>query len=424
MADLTPYGGSNNLQTLNGLFKEVYGDRLEDLIPDGVKLLNKIPFAKKDSQLGNKYHQPVILGQEHGVTFAGAGDDAFTLLAPVAGTIKDATIQGTQMVLRSVLGYASAARSAQGGAKAFEQATKFLVANMLRSITKKLEIEMLYGQVGWGTVASDAEAGTRPEAPGFAVVGNDMYLAIAEWAPGIWAGSEQMPIDIYTSAGALRGSAVITAVDFENLKLSVDSMPAAVAPTDVIYHKGAFGHEFAGIHKIITNTSTIFGIDASQYALWKGNEFDAGGAALSFNKLQDAIAKGVEKGLDSDVMVVVNPSTWADLLNDQAALRQYDSSYSSSVAENGSREISFHAQSGKVEIVPSIYCKEGYAYVLDQSCFARIGSTDVTFKRPGRGDEFFRELDSAAGYELRSYTDQAVFCHSPGRNVLIKNIVN
>ena len=36
---------ANTLDTLNGLFKEVYADRLEELIPDGVKLLNKIPFA-------------------------------------------------------------------------------------------------------------------------------------------------------------------------------------------------------------------------------------------------------------------------------------------------------------------------------------------------------------------------------------------
>lgn len=33
--------------------KEVYADKLENLIPDGVKLLNKIPFAKQSQQTGN-----------------------------------------------------------------------------------------------------------------------------------------------------------------------------------------------------------------------------------------------------------------------------------------------------------------------------------------------------------------------------------
>jgi hypothetical protein len=402
---------ANTLDTLNGLFKEVYASDLEDLIPDGVKLLNRIPFAKREATLGNFYHQPVVLGHEHGVTFAGSGEDAFNLEAPVAGTIRDAQIRGTQMVLRSVIGYASAARSAEGGAKAFKQATKFLVGNMLRSVTKKLEIELLYGDVGYGSVDSTAA--------------NVVTVTTSEWAAGIWAGAENLPVDIYDAAGTTkRGSATVTAVDLDARTITVDAIPAGVVATDTIWHKGAKGNEFAGIHKIITNTGTLFNISAASFNLWKGNEYDASAAALSFAKLQEAISRAVEKGLDNDVMVMVNPKTWADLLTDQAALRQYDQSYSSATAENGAKEIRFHGQNGMIEIVPSIYCKEGYSYILDEDCFMRIGSTDVTFRRPGKGDEFFRELENSAGYELRAYTDQALFCHSPGRNVLIKNIVN
>jgi hypothetical protein len=54
----------------------------------------------------------------------------------------------------------------------------------------------------------------------------------------------------------------------------------------------------------------------------------------------------------------------------------------------------------------------------------RVGSSDVTFKRPGQGEEFFRDLENAAAYELRLYTDQAVFCMSPGKNVILTGIVN
>ena len=69
---------ANTLDTLNGLFKEIYADQIQELIPDGVKLLNRVPFAKRDSQLGNFQHQPVVLGLEHGVTFAASGEDALT----------------------------------------------------------------------------------------------------------------------------------------------------------------------------------------------------------------------------------------------------------------------------------------------------------------------------------------------------------
>ena len=56
--------------------------------------------------------------------------------------------------------------------------------------------------------------------------------------------------------------------------------------------------------------------------------------------------------------------------------------------------------------------------------FMRIGSSDISFKRPGQSEEFFRDLENAAAYELRLYTDQCVFCMAPGRNVLVTGIVN
>ena len=407
---------ANTTQTLNGLFKEVYAKNLVNLIPDGVKLLTKIPFAKREATLGSLYHQPVILGHEHGVTFASGTDDAFQLNIAVAGQIKDATVQGTQLVLRSVLGLAAASRSLGGDAKAFMQATKFLVGNMLRSVTKKLEIEMLYGQVGYATLDAAAVATTS------------IVIPDEEWAPGIWAGSENMPLDIRDSGGGNSRLVTVTAVDFATKTLTV-SPAVTVAIGDVLWHGSssgqsnmtAYNKEFPGIHKIVTNNGVLFGIDASQYSLFKGNEFDCGAQPISFAKVQDAVTKAVEKGLDNDVMLIVNPFIWSDLINDQAGSRVFDSSYSPAKHEDGSKEIVFYSQNGKIEVVPSMYCKQGYAYVISPDEFMRIGSTDVTFQRPGKEGEFFRDLDNAAGYELRCYCDQSLFCAAPAKNVLIYN---
>lgn len=57
---------AGTIGTLNGFFKETYASKLEELIPDGVKILNKIKFMSKDKMPGNLFHQPVILGMEHG----------------------------------------------------------------------------------------------------------------------------------------------------------------------------------------------------------------------------------------------------------------------------------------------------------------------------------------------------------------------
>jgi hypothetical protein len=401
----------NTVGNLNGFFKEVYADKLQELIPEGLKLVNMIKFIGKEKQGGNLFHQPVILGGEHGVTFASSDDDAFNLNPPVAGQIRDAQVRGNPMVMRSLLGYSAASRSV-GGKNAFMDATKYIVANMLRSMSKKLEIHLLYGQVGYGVVSG--------------AVTTVVTITTAEWAPGIWAGSEGMPIEIRDTTGATsRGEFVISSVDMDarTITLTANAQAAGVVATDVIYHKGAYGNEFAGIHKILTNTGTLFNISASSYNLWKGNSYGAAGA-LSFAKLTKASARPVEKGLDSKLTFFVNPRGWADLLNDQAALRMYDQSYTAAQLQNGAKSLKFHSQNGELEIIPSIYIKEGYAYGLALEEFMRVGSSDISFKRPGYGDEFFRDLENAAAYELRLYTDQAVFCMAPGKNVLITGIVN
>jgi uncharacterized protein YmfQ (DUF2313 family) len=57
--------------------------------------------------------------------------------------------------------------------------------------------------------------------------------------------------------------------------------------------------------------------------------------------------------------------------------------------------------------------------------FKRIGGSEVTFKIPGKdGEEFFTQLAENAGYDIRCYTDQALFCKALGRQALITNIVN
>jgi hypothetical protein len=413
MATANTFGNpAGTVGTLNGMFKEAYADKLGELIPDGVKLLNKIKFTSKDKQPGNLYHQPVILGLEHGVTFASSDEDAFNLNPPVAGQMKDAQVKGNPVVMRSLLGYVAASRAAQGGQKAFMDATKYLVANMLRSMAKKLEIEMLYGQVGYGTVASAS--------------GADITITTAEWAPGIWAGAEGLPIEIRDTSGATsKGEFTVVSVNMDTRVVTLNASPAGLVAGDVIWHKGAYGNEFPGIHKILSITSgTLFNINVGTYNLFRGNQYSAGAAALSFAKINQAAARAVEKGLDSKLVALVNPRGWANMLNDQAALRRYDDSYSKDKTELGSKGILFHSQNGEIEIEPSIYVKEGYSYLLDIENWFRVGSTDMTFKRPGQGEEFFRDLENAAAYELRLYSDQALFCMAPARNVLITNIVN
>jgi len=399
-----------NITTLNGNFKKVYADKMDKLIPMDIKISPEIDFIPSEKMGGLNYNVPVAVANEHGVTYGGEEGEAFNLLPPVSGNIKEASVKGSEIVMRSFISYGAASRAEKSQA-AFVRTTKYIVENLTESINRKLEAECLYGQMGLSAVS--------------AVSGNILTLAAAEFAPGIWFGAKGMRLEIYDSTGAtLRGEAQVDKVDLDNKQLTLNAMPAGVTATDVIFEKSAKGKEFVGIHKILSNTGTLFGISASTYEVWKSTVFPVGGN-LSFGKITEGLGKAAGRGLNVDIKLYVSNATWAKMVQDQAAYRQYDTSYKADKAENGFRSIMFHSQNGSVEIIPHTYVKEGYAFGLVLEDWEKVGSTDVTFKLPGAGgEEFFRPLSDAAGFELRCYADWAIFCHKPNRQILYSGITN
>ena len=411
----------NTVATLDGHFKEVYASKIRDLVPEGMKMLKLAEFSAAEKLLGNLYHQPIVLGLEHGFTYGGSAGEAFLLNAAISSPNRDAQVKGHELVLVSAISVGAASRSISSKA-AFEQETKRLVQNMLKSTQIRMEIQLMYGQSGIAKVAI--------------VAGNLLTICAAEWAAGIWSGSKNAAIEIRSSTGTLRGICNVVKPDLKNQTVEVDAMPVGVSgnvdsensAADVVYFKGAYNKEFAGLHKIITNAGTLFNVDAAEFDLFKGNVVEVGTseaakAFISFEKIEESIALCMEKGLtEEDVVCLVNPKHWNKLMTDQAAKRQYDTSYSSEKMEQGSKSLIFYGQNGKIEIHASLFVKEGFAYVFPPAELERIGSSDITFERPGFPGKFFKEMEQANGYELRAYSDQALFTSAPGKMAVLKYI--
>lgn len=55
---------ANTGTTLNGLFRQIYAKEVRDLIPDFSILQKRLPFSKA-ALLGDKYHLPVVVSDEH-----------------------------------------------------------------------------------------------------------------------------------------------------------------------------------------------------------------------------------------------------------------------------------------------------------------------------------------------------------------------
>src|SRR5690606_32899317 len=146
---------------------------------------------------------------------------------------------------------------------------------------------------------------------------------------------------------------------------------------------GFYSNEMNGIDKIVTNSGDLYNISAATYALWAGNSHSAGSAELTFAKIQRAASLAVGKGLDEKIALYCSPATYADLNTDLSAFRSADQSYNAKKGDNGYESIKFHSLCGEIEIVPSIYVKEGEAFMVPLKRMKRIGSTDVTMRMPG-----------------------------------------
>lgn len=399
---------ANTTTTLDGNFKAVYGDSIVNLQPDNAILSKMIKF-KESERIGKSYQVPVILSSEHGCTYLAAGDGVTTLNDSIAATLKNATVDGSQIILRGQIDYEAASKAAASKA-AFKNGTELMVENLVESASRRLEAMFLYGGTNLGTVSGLAS--------------QVITVTTATFAAGLWAGMEGAVIDVYQAGGTVRQAGlVISSMDLDARTITVTGTTTGIVSTDVIFYKGAKGKECLGLDAIVTNTGTQFGIDAAAFSLWKASTFAAGSAALTQAKVNSAVQKAVAKGgLNEDVVVLVNPLTWGNLNTDQSALRQYTSA--DSTAKNGFEAIEYRGMNGKMSVVAHPMVKEGEAFVFPPKRLKRVGSQELSFQTPGRAGEIFLHIPDKNAYEMRIYGNQALFCESPAKCVKITGIVN
>ena len=407
--------------TLEGIFKRVYDNRVRYIYPNGVRVIKDVPFRGGDKRPGESFNAAITLVFENGFTYQPPAAGVETLVDAAVGQTKRANVDGFGIILRSQVDYESIAKASTSGPRAFIQSTKHIVANMANSFRKRQEIEAIYGQQGLAIIQ--------------AVSTTTVTITAAEWAPGIWAGSEGAVCDIFSAnLATLRasGTAVeIASVNFDNRTITFTTdVSANVVATDRIFWDSALvagptQRSAIGIHAILTQTTgSLFGIDPSAFTLWLANQADAGSAALTMDVVQEAVSRLVEKGGgEGRLCLYISTKTWVDLIGDLAALRRFQKGDGNAHYEAGAEAITFWTQSGPVEIKPSIFVKGGFGYLLDLGGWSRIGAQDFAFGDPAERQVFHR-LESQSGYDARAYANQAMFSDSVGHNTLISNITN
>ncbi len=421
-------------------YKEVYG-QFRDLVPNELKMCDMIKFQAGDKQVGNEFHEPVVLSMEGGVTYGGTEGSVYDLNKYVALSIKDAKVKSVEMVLRSAISVAAVSRSATDK-NSFKRALTLLIGNMQRSLYHRLEVALLYGQDSIGVVETAAIDGSDASKI-------DINISDAEWASGIWVGTNKHKIDVLSaSLAAKRAIAGATALivdsySFETKIVVLQAVDANGQPvtvttntiiaTDKLFFQGEVvagstpeHNNMKGLKSIAETRGVLFSINNSSTPLFQGNIVDCGTSSvpveLSFKVVEKAAARSAEKGnSNSDTTCLVSVHSWNDLLEDQAAKRRYDGSETSKFKE-GAKELEFFGQTGSISIVPSTFVKEGYAFVFNAADLMRIGATDVTLTPPGMQGEPIRYLEDAQGYQARAVSDQCLFTSKPGSISVIRYV--
>lgn len=416
---------ATTVTSLNGGFKTQYGKK-QELVPEWAIVQQMIPFSQV-ARVGQDFREVLILRRALGYTLNGGSNlgNAFTVATPVSLETQPAVLTPSEILLADKISYGAMAQATSEGEEAFFGALTEVLMSMDDSARFIFELNALYGQTGFATMSS---------ASAIDATHSLMVIAAATWAPGTWSQAENLTIDLYNGNTKINTNgpmSVTTVVSQSARTVSISGIAAdctaIVAATNLTVHLvgagGVASQACAGINKIMTNTGSLFGIDAAAYGLWKGTTVTLPSAPLTLSGVHGASTAVVNRGGYGELVYLCNPFAWQDLCDDQAALRRYASSTKTEM-QNGTDEIVFWGTNGKMSFKPHPMVNAGEAFGIMPKEWVRGGATDLTSGIPGASEDMFFDDPSTASMFVRNYSSQFIYCRKPARQVKISGIVS
>ena len=422
---------------LDQMLKEQYLSKgLQDVRPDFTVLMSTVPFVGGSEKAGSELIWPVVTSREHGFTALGQDGLNVDLNPATKAKVSRAKVVSFPFMGRTQVDNVAVSRAKQGP-QAFVNALEYKISNLQESFVILNEQELLYGGSGLGKVAVSGIAPTLPatELKTDGEVGV-ITLDEGEFADHIWIGSEDMELEI----GANKPKLKVLSYDIEARTIEVEVVETgtvAVADSDLLHRSGFLGNTGPGLQTIFSQTTgTLLGIAQAGNPLWKVSQYStaSGGVpgALSFEKVAEAVARAVGRGLAEKLTLHVHPLVFASLMPDFNTLKTGAGSFKSRIfttssevkkMEHGVYGITFIVGSVEVVLVANPFIKIGHAFGVADGELMRCGSSDITYKIPGEQEEkYFHRLDNIAGLELRVFSDQALFSVSMNKHLHIKDI--
>lgn len=403
------------LVNIQALLKRRYGPYINPI--PSIETFAALAKFRTAERVGENYNFPVQLGLEHGVTHNLDGT-AFTLNSAVDSVVKNAQLDGATIMLIGNIPYDVVAKMSAGQEGSYMEAVDYKVSSMMEGGELYREIALLYGP-GSGATALTELAVINASVSGVDLdPGQVVNITQATWSAGLWNHMVGALVDVYQADGATLRAADVTVqavpdASINRLTLFKSGSAAVVAATDKILARGAHAKSCVGVQAILENQTTLFGIDAAVYPQWQAVQFSAGGASspMTVAKLAQLFSRLKNNGAKGGGTYLCSASQFAQFTDELDALDRYIQPMD--IKQTGMSTLTIKSPIGPVTVQIHEYMKQGIAMFFCTGKARRIGATDLTYRLGLSREWFWKELDSAAGSQMRIYSHQSPVLEVP-----------
>jgi hypothetical protein len=395
--------------------KVAYDTDVKTIMPEDCPIQENTDFGRKElSAVGRSFNFPWEVTNEWGYSPLGTTGAATTLNSPINGRLEEASVKPYECWFAGRLTFVAAARGSEAGKKSFIDMAKYKMQNVMKQHRRVTEIKLLHGTMDIGVVAS--------------FTGATITLTAGTSSPAILSLLEGATVDIKQADGTTdRANSVgltVSSVDTSSATgaytVTFSSITGTPIATDRLYLKSGSssltGNEMPGLMRLGSITSgSIWGVAVAGYNALRANATSSFGL-VAVSKILKEHVKNVNKGGSGKYWLVVHPSQYQSLANDETAKQMFDSAYSENKLKSGTKSLGLYTTSGQeLVIISHPFQKEGSFGLFETKNIIRLGSSDHTMEVGGT--DLIQWVPGTNYYDFASFTDQCVVLDKPAHNL-------
>lgn len=379
---------TTTMTTVDNILKEVYEDGINDQLESEVTTLKRIEKTSEGvtHEVGGKYVRfPIRVKRNHGM---GARNENEALPMPRTQAYESAYVR-----LKYLYGAAEltgqtfelADKNFQAFASALEQEMSGLKEGLRKDTNRQV-----YG-TSKGVIATASAAGTTTTF----VTDNGQHL------------EEGMFVDIFTSTDTSRVADVeITAVVHNSDGTTTATFsPAASGSTasgDYITRDGSRNKEISGFGDIVSDSTTLHGINPSTVGLWKATVMDNGGTPRPLSEgLMTQVTDVIRtKGGGTPTVIFSGLGVRRAYFN---LLVQQRRMTNTKTFEGGFEGLAFFTDKGEIPMVADVDAPPNKAYFINEKEIKLYQAGDWSFMDRD-GSKWQRVITSAGAFDAYSTT--------------------